>query len=328
MTDILEIPDDGDKYFRLGYQAAKDNRREQALSYLTKSYQLTQSTEALTELLALYYQAREIDFIISFIKDHEIETARFLENPTLAEIYLSIPLSSTDYDQALLTLYEFKEQIPSYFALDTKIQQAILQIRDKRSIKAKWLDWINDNASKLMVAEFNTLSAQQQLTYLNISYTLPFKQMKAHYQAILLEKHVLNFVKTDLLHYYAKQSFEFEFEFTWFNELKTLSNHSLIPLEQDTDYLQALEHIVILSEQENPHLTEMIQHALRIQVMIYYPFTHELLADPIAWYHTYLGLNGLQEFTTDKTDVNPNLIQAIQKANQEYIQLMEEQIIK
>ncbi|MBG9983370.1 hypothetical protein HYO62_00550 [Aerococcaceae bacterium DSM 111022] len=317
MTDIVEMPNQGENYIRKGRNAAAELNYQTAINYFIKSYQNTPSGEALNEIIAYYLFLDNRDDLNTFLIEYDIQLEHFLENKELATFYIVICEMIEDNQSGVLNLYRLKQVVPNEYQLENLINQAIERLESKIALTQRFNKLAKEDKYGAILHQFYIQTPFDQLKYLDIFYGLSGNIVEKLLIPLLESDKIVSFVKTDILHYLIQNPVEKTIDYHWLNEKHELDLNKLQPLADNKMYQDTLKKIYELSEQDNPHLTNELIQQFHTQANSFYPFFDKVIKAPEDWYHAYNSLNGLTDLSDDEID--QNLLSYMKKVLQEYI---------
>lgn len=317
MTDIVNMPNQGDNYLRKGRNAAENLEYQQAIDYFIKSYNLTKSDEALNEIVAYYLFIDQYDALHAFLTKHNITFEAFLVNKEMATFYIAICELVMDDNTGILNLYRLKNAAPPEYELTNLIDTAIERIEAKIAIRNRFAKLASEGKYTALLYQISKQKPFDQLKSLAIIYDLDFDLTEQLLIPLLESDDTVSFVKTNILEYFTKKPIDREIQFHWFDQIVPLNLNTLVPQAENKRYQDTLRAIYEQSEQENPHLTNQIIQQFYTQAYSFYPFIEKVISDPNEWYAMYLYMNGLA--SDDEVDVNSVLLKYMKKVSQEYI---------
>lgn len=278
MTDITPMPNNASSYYRKALNELSNNNYPLAIDYLEKSFNLDKELDSFEELVKIYIQRNMNDKLKQLWQDAEF-TEEEISNSSLLTILYAQSLQQFEFsEEILLKLYQLRDKTQSAKAVEA-INSAIQTIDNSIILMKR----IRHNQDASFTQDIIKLSPLDLLGQLKLIYKLPLKETQSILMDLLMTKNVLNYIKSDILHYFIYQEVQDEIQFTWFNENKQARISDLEAYNQTHFYKQAVAFLRQAQEKENPHLTDEFIQLFTLHSMVCYPYLEETLISGEDW---------------------------------------------
>ena len=315
MSNITDLPNNHENYYRKACNYLEKGQLDQALQLFEKSYESQVNLPAFIEIIYLAINFQHLDKLINYWQKF------------MPKFNSKLLLQSTELLNCWITSAQYLYSRNNYQAY---LNDLLLESNDESNTQLikQALKSINGMTQQLQtLSELNPRELQEYLSIIHQEHPFELlKVLKLVYQEfqpqfyhvfdiILQNPNVENYIKSDILHFMIQNPNKDTIEMQWFHQQKSISLKDLQPYHQSTLFQTTIKNIQAFHEKHNPHLYESVLEQFTLQAMVFYPFIDEILIDPTHWLLCFrkeclkeeLSLNTAQE----------QLIEYIRLANME-----------
>lgn len=312
MAKLHELPNNDLNYYRKAMNALQANNYQLGLDYLTKSFELDQNLDIFKELVDICISLGEKDRLKDLWETYFPDPNRFHHEHLLVELWLASVAFLYPLQEAInlltQTMLSFQNQ-----GLDTALSfQPILSHLLSQQTILSTIHKLRGSQYPAFITEQNHEGPMRLLETLKITYTdptIPFK----FYQTILEDKDILNFIKSDILHYLISQECQETINLAWSDQIKTLKIGGLNTYKEMKHYQEGLQAIQNYFSQHDPHLMDDAIQIYNLHYQVFYPYPEKVLPTGDAWLQAFLALN----FNQNSQKIDSNLLKTVKQAQEE-----------
>ncbi|MBG9980150.1 hypothetical protein HZY91_03475 [Facklamia sp. DSM 111018] len=319
MSDILNLPNNAENYYRKAQNALENNNFAEAIHLLEQSFALDADPKIFTELARLYLLIQDTD-AMQKLWDHNYphQVDRF-QTESLATLYaLSLEILK-DSSQSLLELYQIKDHFIEQSWSTDQIDLLIHEYKQANEFE-QVINKINDETDAKKLID-NILKLGIDKLAIRVKYLYRFANPSAFIVLDSLLKHsdVPHFIKSDILHYYLYQKIDKQVTLYWFSQSYVLNTNQLKEYRSNFIYKEIVNLIQDYTDQNNPNFyTELIQ-IFNLMVMVFYPFIEKAIPNAQDWFQIFLHYYDLEEYKNG--DPDPTIVKYLETAIEEISQL-------
>lgn len=319
MTDIINLPNNDENYYRKAIKALEVGQFSKGLNYFKKSLNAKFDLEVYFELVHACIVFNESKILTQIWNEYYPDENKIFEMEIMSQLYLDSLELILPPDKRLLAYYRAKKQFVERNYNQSKVTEkiekyqalAILKLEIEEAIElAKIEAFIDEN---LQQGQYHFLEKIKQIYLLEVQSTLPFLKK------VLVNKNIFNFIKSDIIHYLIFQNQLSLVDWIWFGMRKTLNLAEIVPYSQNNVYKEAMMEIEQYCSNENPHLEEHLKEQLTMQAMVLYPYYSEIGIQARDWVQCLLSEMGLRD--DDVNFVSPSIKNFIQLSQKELLLL-------
>ncbi|MGF3072673.1 hypothetical protein ACQV2X_01380 [Facklamia sp. P12945] len=319
MTDLIHMPNKSEYFYRKAMNALEQNDYASASNFLKESYQIEPSLKVFKELISIHIIQNKSQAVKklwqNFLSDHSIQDLDY----ELAMLYVhSLPYLFS-HQKLLIQLYEIKEYFDQKKWDISLIVKQIEKIKEKEALSKELQLLINTKGLDSKLKQLKELTLYELLKEIKNFYSLDYSLKHPILTALLADKEISQFVKSDILHHYIVRNYQAHLKLTWFEEIKIIDSLSLVPYKEDSTYLQIKALLEDYTVNNNPHIYDGLLEEINLLVMVYYPFIKEKISDPVAWFNSFLSYYHIEK--SEESDQNERMDEILQQAIDEIKQL-------
>lgn len=321
MSDVFEMPNNAESYYRKAQNLIEQKEYLQAADLLEKSYQLQPNFIVFNELVKLYLSFKIKDKLQTLWESYYPNQEDIYVDEELSFLYgLSLPVIY-ESQTALLALYQLKEIAHQSGWATEHLIKSINELNDQNLFENSVRKAVDKQTSEQLLDHLLEKGSFYLLSRIKVLYDMPYVDIEMLVRTLLKSDQVLHYIKSDLLHYLINQKIEDTFEYRWFGKDFSFSIPDLKPYREDSTYQKGLWAIQQYCDTHNPHLVNDISQQFTMHVMIYYPFLKEVISSASKWLDIFLVQNGLEE-EADTATLDETLFDYYQLANEELFVLL------
>lgn len=286
MTDIISLSNNADNYLRKGMNALDHQKYDQALDAFNKSYQLSPNPQVFIYIVQLLVDLKYKDQLHRLWQEAYPQEDDRLQDEALARAYIESLNILYPLDLALIKAYQIRDQFTAWdWDLDL-IESTIDQIQNQIALKATIQSWRDPQALDAFVADLLRHPPYEILSTLKACYQLNFDDCQSLYLRLLTQEKLLQFIKSDILHYLLNQAQTSDNMvnnpvcLNWMGQNHQISLKDLKPYSETYSYLAVRERLEIYCQSNNPHLLDALIEQWNLIAMVYYPFIDQVVDDP------------------------------------------------
>lgn len=295
MTDVFEMPNNAENYFRKALNLIDEQNYIEAAKLLKKSYLIEPNFEVFEELTQIYLSFNQHEDLKNIWEILDLDREEILEDRTLTFLYgQSVPLIY-DKQTALLELYRIKEVSQARQWQTDHLVQSIAELNDQQLferliLKAKTPEAVTQLLDQLVETGSYELSAR-----INTLNQMSLEDSDAMIRAMLVHPEIFQYLKSTILHALIRREVKGTYDVLWFGKTTSLTIETLSMYSQFPIYKQTIETIEDYCDRNNPHLSEQICQQFAMHSMIYYPYLPEVVSSGQEWLDIFLIQNGLED---------------------------------
>lgn len=280
MTDIPQMPNNASNYYRKALNELSNNNYTLAIDYLEKSYELEADLEAFEELVKIFIHKNMNEKLkkLWILSGYSLEA--IAKSTSLIILYAESLKQFEFSEEALLKLYQIRDKTTSSKAIET-INTAIQTI-DQSIILMKKIKHTN-NSNYNYINDLLAMTPLTLLTHLKAIYKLPLSDTKNILLTLLADDELINYIKSDIIHYLIYQGYNNQVKIQWFHQERTIDIALLKPYNQSEFYINGIKYIQMIKEKENPHLIDELIQLFTLHTMVCFPFLKESLINAENW---------------------------------------------
>ncbi|MGX7168295.1 tetratricopeptide repeat protein [Facklamia hominis] len=296
MSDIINLPNNAQNYYRKGCLALQNNDFTLAKKYLEESYQIENNWPCFHELIQLYLMTQNNQALKKLwqqiLKDKDW---RSLDKNYLTAYAYSVR-SLKSQSEILVQLYQIRDQLQS-LGHDPQVLDSLIQQEQQ---KLELIDTLKNHRSTEDLNQWVQQLCQSPLkkvmsTVTDLYDLIDTLEIDAVFSSMLQNTQLSNFIKSDILHFYLRQDRKDRLELLWFKQAKTVNLKELIPCKQDPLFLDLTKRLNTYCQDNNPNLYDDLYNNLTLILLSFYPFLQQAIPDESLWFDHFLAMNGVEE---------------------------------
>lgn len=312
MTKLHELPNNDENYYRKAMNAFQINNYQLGLDYLSKSFDLEQDLDVFKELVDICISLDDKDRLRDLWLNYFPDPNSFYHETLLVELWLASVSFLYPLQEAINLL---TQQLLDWQAKDQEASLMVQPVLSKllsRQSQLTRIQKLSQAQYKDFIIEAYQESPLKLLEILKISYSDPNIQ-PAFYLTLLKELDILNFIKSDVLHYLINQGLDQRVLLAWSGQNRQVDLKQLQPYKDMENYREGLKAIQAYFSHHDPHLMGEAIQAYNLHYQVFYPFPDEVLPKQDSWLQAFLSIN----FNQDLGLVDPSLIDTVNQAQAE-----------
>lgn len=294
MSDIVNLPNNSEGYYRKALNAIQEENFELGISFLEKSYELKSNHLVFCELVQLYQTLLEIEKLERIWLDNYPSFLDKAENETVAIHYGMTVKYILPPGKGLIELYRLKD----YFIQNERE----IDLLNEFLLEQEQLNELSELTSKIETQEDAEHFIETILSIGNTSFINRLKQLYLLEEtttifilkAGLKRNDLPHSIKSDMLHYFISRNITTTVDLNWFDQDYTIETNQLRPYHEDKTYAAVISEIDDYCQSENPHLLPEIINFFNNCVMSFYPFIDKAITDPHKWLYLMLNSFGIE----------------------------------
>ncbi|MHB0809066.1 MAG: tetratricopeptide repeat protein [Facklamia hominis] len=296
ITDIINLPNNAQNYYRKGCLALQNNDFALAKKYLEESYQIENSWPCFHELIQLYLMTQNKQALKNLWQQVlKGKDWRSLEKNYLIAYAYSVR-SLKSQSEILVQLYQIRDQLQS-LGHDQQVLDSLIQQEQQ---KLELIDTLKNHRSSEDLNQWVQQLCQSPLkkvmsTVTDLYDLINTLEIDAVFTSMLQNDQLSNFIKSDILHFYLRQDRKDSLKLLWFNQAKTVDLKELIPCKQDPLFLDLSNRLDTYCQDNNPNLYDDLYNNLTLILLSFYPFLQQAIPDEPLWFEHFLAMNGVEE---------------------------------
>lgn len=314
MSDIPQMPNNAESYYRKALNELSHNNFTKAIHFLEESYQIDNNLEAFEELIKTFIMTNNELKLKQLWDESKFSFNNITTSNKLSMLYAqSLPSISLSED-SLLKLYQLKDKNPSHI-VHKEVNKAIATV-DEALIIFKQLDQ-NKSAHEIDKLVHRLLNYEPFiiLEKLKVIYKLPFNLSEPLLLSLLQKDSLLNYIKSDIMHFFLYSHYNKEAEISWFGKKYHVSFDDLKPYNEIPLYQIGIQYINDYMSKENPHLIYELVQLFTLHTMVLYPFVEKTMPAAEQWLKI---VNQLPEIILDSDSTEfKHTLKYIELANDE-----------
>lgn len=299
MSDIFNLPNNAQNFYRKGQNARDHGDYLQAIDYYEKSYALEEEFLVLRELVELYLMTAQTDTLDQL-------WARKLSQVPLDQLginHILLYAHSLTYlyesQPALIELYQIKDHFLTVGWDPQPIDRLIQEMLHLKKVQDQVQQATTDQDRHHLIDQFLKGGSLNFLEQMKTLYRLKADQVQALLFQVLKREDVIHFVKGDILHYCIHQGIQGEVVLNWFQKDYPIHLEDLVVYKKDPTYQTILKQVEDYSQVNNPNLSQELINHLNLLIMVYFPFIDQAIPDPNLWVQLFLSYYDLEDAIMD-----------------------------
>lgn len=285
MSEIIDFPNKGQTYYRKAMKELQAGKVDDALQLFEKSLDEEVNIEVVLEFVNACIFFNKIENLSTIWQKYFSEEKEIFKIEELAQIYIA----SLDYilpiPKRLLTFTRLKEQIVNNHFDETGVNQLISYYQELNLIKMRLEDYLERSAINEWMSNFMEQDPFSQLKNLKQYYLLEFELVLPFIKSALMMPTILNFIKSDILHFLIYQNAQETVELSWFGKPPVkLNSAELSPYSEISLVKETKRRIETYCDKYDPHLEDALLEQLMLQAMVLYPFFDETGITSEVWF--------------------------------------------
>ncbi|MCR8968672.1 hypothetical protein [Facklamia sp. 7083-14-GEN3] len=312
------MPNNSENFYRKAMNALEQNDYERATIFLKESYQIEPSPKVFKELISIHIIQNKSQAVKKlwqgFLSEQSIQDL----DHELALLYVQSLPYLFSHQELLIQLYEIKEYFGRRNWDVSLIAKQIENIKEAEALSKELQLLIDTDELDIKVKQLKELTLFELLKEIKTLYNLDYSLKHPVLTALLSDKEISQFVKSDILHHYVFHNYQVHLKLAWFEKIEKIDSQSLVSYKQDSTYLYIKALLESYTDNNNPHIYDRLLEEINLLMMVYYPFIEEKISDPIAWFNGFLSYYHIEEFEKNETNnqMDKTLRQAIDEIKQ------------
>lgn len=320
MTDVFEMPNNAENYYRKALNLIEAKRYIEAAELLKKSFLIEPNFHVFEELVQIYLSFALNEELKDIWEILDLDTDQILEDSALTQLYgLCVPILF-DQQLAIIELYRIKEVSHSRQWPTEHLSRSIAELNDQHLFEKTLSKASSPEAIQQLIDHLVKKGSHELSLRIKQLIQMPIEDTDTLLRALLVHPEIFQYLKSNILHNLIKQELTGTYLLSWFGETSSVTIEELKQFDQYPIYDQTISCIQEYCDSHNPHLFEQICQQFVMHSMIYFPYLENVITSGQAWLDIFLVQNGLED-ERNASSLNQELLTYYSVANDELLKL-------